>query len=152
MIHWMLHNMLDQIYWQVPNRIMVMQFSGELSFVEFKTSIMQAQTKLRETALASDLQIHVINDLTRTSATTSQWMEFSQVNRFIKSLPEQLITGWLVIVDSHPNPMMTFITSVVSQISKVRFRVVGSMDEAVEFLTKVDTTLAIHQPIIGDQQ
>jgi hypothetical protein len=148
----MLHNMLDQIYWQVPNRIMVMQFSGELSFVEFKTSIMQAQTKLRETALASDLQIHVINDLTRTSATTSQWMEFSQVNRFIKSLPEQLITGWLVIVDSHPNPMMTFITSVVSQISKVRFRVVGSMDEAVEFLTKVDTTLAIHQPIIGDQQ
>jgi hypothetical protein len=135
--------MLDQIYWKVPNRIMVMQFSGELSFVEFKTSILKAQTTLRDDIASLELPIHVINDLTRTATSTTQWMEFSQVNRFIKSMPEQLITGWLVIVDSHPNPMMTFITSVVSQISKVRFRVVGSMDEAMEFLATVDSTLAV---------
>lgn len=136
--------MLDQIYWKVPERIMVMQFSGELSFVEFKTSILKAQATLEPMAGPEKPQIHVINDLTRTSTSTSQWMEFSQVNRFVKSLPAQLITGWLVIVDSHPNPMMTFITSVVSQITKVRFRVLGSMDEALEFLTSVDNTLALH--------
>jgi hypothetical protein len=133
--------MLDEIYWKVPVRILVMHLSGELSFEEFRTGILQAQATLQEASTSDGLQVHVINDLTRTEATIRQWMEFSEVNAFIRSLPEQLITGWLIIIDSHLNPMMTFITSVVSRITNVRFRVVSAMDEALDVLSKVDTIL-----------
>ncbi len=135
--------MLDQLYWRIPERVLVMQFSGELSFEEFKSGVLAAHKMLAEANLPPDKLVHVINDVSRTAATRQNWMQFSQVNSFMKSLPEQFITGWLVIVDSQPNPMASFIASVVSQITRTRFQVVGSMDEAIDYLAKVDLTLAL---------
>ena len=135
--------MLDQIYWRIPNRVLVMQYSGELSFEEFKTGVLAAHKMLAEADIPTNSLVHVINDVSRTSATRRNWMQFSQVNSFMKSLPDQLITGWLVIVDSTPNPMASFIVSVVSQVTRTRFHVVTSMDEAIDYLSKVDLTLAL---------
>ncbi len=92
---------------------------------------------------SGDAPVHLIFD---TSSLEPVNVPLKNVVEMV-TFPGENKLGWVIIVGE--NPFARFVGSMLMQAGRVKYRMVGSMDEAVAILQRMDTSL---QYAIQDQQ
>ncbi|MFZ4813908.1 MAG: hypothetical protein ACOYL5_05180 [Phototrophicaceae bacterium] len=130
--------MIDSIYWQVPNRVLVVRFEGEISKPDAWYVVEDIyQTIEQHTHTPS---VHVIYHA------LNAWMNEEEITlSFLYSLvkihprPRQL--GWSIYVHSESTTAFRFVSESVTNLLHIRYRFIPTMSAANAFLHSVDSTL-----------
>ena len=121
-----------EIKWYIPEHVLYARYSGEVSIDDIRRQYEEGIDLCHsvETSL-----VHMI-------------VEFDNVTSFPKSLSDYKgafgekarNAGWVIVVGD--NRMIRFLSTVVSNLMKLRFTYVNSSDEAIEYLVARDSALA----------
>ncbi|MBC8099424.1 MAG: hypothetical protein H7Y11_08270 [Armatimonadetes bacterium] len=136
--------MLNQVYWEIQDRVMTMEFSGAVRTDDFINAIETAESFRAHLPAAAT--VHVINDVSRRAAIDRDLLSLSEVTALIRKHSLTGLNGWLVIVEPNPNPVLIFVAQTVAQITHFRLRIFNSKAAALRFLYKADPLLP--QPMI----
>lgn len=79
--------------------------------------------------------VHLIVDTTRLAHFPTNLNVLNKVSSTYMNHP---LLGWIVVIGT--NPMARFIGSMITQLFRVRFRMVTSFEAAVVYLAEVDTS------------
>jgi hypothetical protein len=125
-----------EIGWQQPRRVIYERFYDAITIEEL-TSIQQ---EFFQYLLDGDAPVHSIIDL---SAVKSYPKSINQVRQALS--PDKTGKGGRVVIVVGSNPIMRFITSMISQIvfKDAQFTFCTSLDEAFAYLRQMDTTVTI---------
>jgi hypothetical protein len=120
--------MLDFVRWMVQGRVLLVQFSGVLTLEDVHQMNMQALVLMEEA-----LPPHV--DVIANGTLVTQFdKDLVNVRNLSGSLGKHPMLNWHIIVDPDPNPAMKFLGSIVFKLLGARYRVMSSIDDALEFL------------------
>lgn len=120
--------MLDFVRWIVQGRVLLVQFSGILTLEDVHQMNMQALVLMDEA-----LPPHV--DVIANGTFVTQFdRDLVNVRNLRGSLGKHPMLNWHIIVDPDPNPAMKFLGSIVFKLLGARYRVMATVEEALEFL------------------
>jgi hypothetical protein len=122
-----------KVGWLLENKIILVVGSGVFT-IEDSLGNMREAAALAEQA--APILLHGIINMLDVTKQPSLAEQFSTRHQVI--VPPN--HGWTIIV-SKPNSLIRFITSVTIQLFNLRFRMVGSMEEALDLLQKLDPSL-----------
>lgn len=121
--------------WLIENAVIHSTYAGDLSIEDFQESVSNVVAYFD----ASDRPlVHVLVD---NKDVESHPTRLGELNRLTRPMFDHPKMGWLIIY-GYTNPVAKFLSKMLAQIFKTRFRMVETYDEAVEFLQWVDTTLS----------
>lgn len=121
------------IRWLVPGRIIDVTITGEISIEDLEN---ESNIILDMFAESDAPLVHVItNEAALESLPTSLQM-FSDALDFMRD-PR---LGWMIMYPSNDS-MSKFLSGMVAGISKVRYRRFDTLEESLQFLVTVDTSL-----------
>ena len=123
--------MSSQLSWYLENRVMQIVNQGELrdqDLFDLDGSAIQYMEQ------CSVPLVHLIIDhrLGSNSPSAKGLMQLKW--------PKHPKMGWIVMIGL-ANPLQRFVTAVASNFFKTRLRMVNTLDEALDFLNEVDSTL-----------
>lgn len=137
--------MLGEFYWLVEGRVLVVPFLETVTLEDVKD--MNERTVRIAKEEGTGPMTHIISD-SRERADLAP--ELKSVKHFKDIMPpDDDVLGWSIVVDPSPDFIMRFVANTVMQMRNRRFRVMHSMDEALQFLLHVDSTLP---PTTVDQE
>ncbi len=99
---------------------------------------------------AQQFNAYMLAHLTMHSATTHLIADITQARQMPSHIPElkgafsylrQPGMGWLIVVNSSPNPLANMLAAVITKAAGVNMRFAKTMDEALDALRRLDLTL-----------
>jgi hypothetical protein len=124
------------VEWMVENRVILAVCSGVFTTQDAINNTRESAALADQAAASGYSIVHAIANMLAVTK------HFSLAEQF--SIRNQMRTpanrGWVIIV-SNPNSFVRFIGTVAIQLLNLRFRMVGSMEEALSTLQKLDPTL-----------
>lgn len=133
--------MAYELNWLVENKVIEIGIHGE---IELDTIEAMSKEILDYIEMSDMPLVHVMID---DEDVTTSIKQIKGVVNVGKAMNHPRF-GWLIIYGSS-NKMFQFMSYLISQISKVRFRRFSTRAEALEFLRTVDTTLPTVEEILG---
>lgn len=122
-----------QVRWLIEDRVLLGQTPSNFQ-AEDMALLDQMMMSYLEKAPSGQL-VHFIGDMTE--ATTSPSLREQRQLGF----PKHPNYGWTIMYGLHTKPIMKMIMSIATQLFQARFREVKDMNEALDFLQYIDTTL-----------
>lgn len=120
--------MLDFVRWLVQGRVMLVQFSGVLTLEDVQQMNEKAALLMEEA-----IPPHV--DVIANGTYVTQFdRNLVNVRNLRSSLGKHPMVNWHIIVDPDPNPAMQFLGSIVFKLLGARYRVMKTVDDALNFL------------------
>ena len=135
--------MSEQVSWLIPKRVILQRMPGAYNGEEAAAVFSTIRAYLDE---SDELLVHVLVDMTEN---TSMPMNIRDAQPLVKEIFSHPRIGWTVIYGMR-NPAMRFLSSVVSQVSRVRFRNVATREEAIQHLEAVVHGLPPLRPLLED--
>jgi hypothetical protein len=131
--------MLDAMYWAVQGRVVMTRFSGKYTLEDVEESISQYATMVVNEGKPPF--IHNIMDGTTVTELSQDVLSLIKVSKLMRSTLNDTRVGWILSVDPDPHPVLRFVGVALMQMTKVRYRHLSTMEEAIAFLADVDDTL-----------
>ena len=125
--------------WLIPNRVFCLGLQGSLTAESLDSALAECRTVL---AQAHEAPVHIILDLTATQRDESMIVKLKQsVDELRKMHPAPPHAGWTVIADAMPNQIVKSIGASITQVIKIRTRFTTGVQEGLDFLRRIDSTL-----------
>lgn len=123
--------------WYLKNRVILTRITGEMDTNEIR-ALNDRAVGMIDNAELSDSATPLVHHLINIEEMTGFPRKINEVSNSVTFASPQM--GWLIIVGK-VNPIIRFFGGVITQVSKIRFRVIETMPEALEFLQEVDPSL-----------
>lgn len=121
------------ITWLVEKRVIHVKLENEVTIDEAERINQQL---LEFFDAGAPPLVHMICDTSRMSRFPTN---LGLLNDVSSTYMKHRLLGWVIVIGS--NPMARFIGSIITQVFRVRFRMVPSFPAAVDFLAEVDSTV-----------
>jgi hypothetical protein len=131
--------MLVKTEWHQIGRIIVQAFSGDVSLADVEQG-WQAVTALIK-ADGGRLPIHLIIDFSQRKTYAPELFTLPTMRRLFELSNQSKRLAWLIAVQAAPHPMMLFSSTLAARLTGHKFRVVGSVEEALRYLRFTDSSL-----------
>ena len=131
--------MAYQISWLVEGRVMQIIVNGTTTVEEIQD---QALSLTKYLDNGQGPLVHTFIDLLQLENFP---INLSLLNNSMASTLQHSKVGWNIVITS--NRMVKFLTSLVMQLSKVRFRTFATWEEGIAFLNDMDSTLPDLSPL-----
>lgn len=118
--------------WLVHGRVLVAEFTGDVSGSHVRTVNLDMQAMIGEAGIAP---VHVIVDMTRVERLPTNLRDVMGSMRV--DYPEK--SGWTVVVSG--SSVARFVAAITAQFLRQRVRSVPTLDDAYRFLWTADATL-----------
>ena len=119
--------------WLLPKRVIFCYVSGTQSMDEARESFGELTSRLD----AGEAPTHYVADLRHLDKLpTTNVREIQELVSFVNH-PN---LGWIVVI-GRSNPTMTFVLTIVAKLTGVRYRAVDTLQEAIAFLSNIDSSL-----------
>jgi hypothetical protein len=126
-----------QISWYIDKRIILAEFSGDLTLQEAEAASGHVATLV---AYGEAPLVHLIADASGLEKFPTQ---LSLLNGDASQHLRNPNLGWTIVISS--SAITRFVSSIMTQVARVRFRMFASLEEGLAFLAEQDSTL---QPYI----
>jgi hypothetical protein len=123
-----------QLDWVVSDQIVMMRIEGEPT----QDEVIAALHELRGYLMSESLFVHVLLDDHLADGQPPNMLKLREV---IRQTFEGTKIGWFLIVHEEKRSLVDFFAAVLAQIMKVRYQRFDSIDTALAFLIKQDSTL-----------
>lgn len=89
--------------------------------------------------------VHMIIDISKVEKFPTN---LASIREMMKKQGDAETVGWVLLVGAH-NPVVRFIASIITQLSgeNIHFRLIDSLNEAIDFLHEHDATLRNLNPV-----
>jgi hypothetical protein len=124
--------MPSETRWLLEDRILFSHHSGVMSDEDIQK--MDAETLAYLEASSAQLVHHIIDSRAITKAASIR--QTMQVKA-----PYHPRTGWVITIGASQNPLVRFLTALVTSATKLRYREVATFEDALALLQQLDTTL-----------
>lgn len=122
-----------EISWYIPGRVVYAKFTGEISLNDAET----ASELTAQLLQAGDPPlVHLIADTTKLDRFPTN---LNLLNRSASKHLWQPKLGWTIVIST--NSTTRFISGIITQVARVRFRMFPTMEDGLKFLTDQDVTL-----------
>lgn len=136
--------MPSQISWLLDRRVIFVKFTGEVTVEDLQSF----NTSMHEYLdLGQPPLVHIISDSSETNKFPINLGALNKV--FFQQRPNPKM-GWIVVITA--NRMLSFVSSMLAQLGKSRFRTFNTMQEAIAFLNDIDVTLPTLVPPDTEKQ
>jgi hypothetical protein len=125
--------MYQRLKWLKDQRVIFVQFEGNLTIEEIAAYDTEIQQRLNE----ATEKVHVIADLGKVAHFPVNMMRVREVLTYHKHAR----LGWHVLVNDHPNPLMNFFATAISNVAGLKVQHARTLEEAILTLSRVDMTL-----------
>jgi hypothetical protein len=126
--------MAFQNRWLVEDRVVLVEFSGDITLDE----LMANDADMLRYVNSGTPPVHIICKLQGAKRFPTN---ISNISRSAKQYLTSPNIGWFLIVGVD-NPLLTFIGSIVAQVSQLKFKQAADLDEALQVLGRMDFSLA----------
>jgi hypothetical protein len=122
-----------EISWYIPGRVVHAKFTGEISLPEA-----EAASELTAQLLQSGDPplVHLIADTTKLDRFPTN---LNLLNRSASKHLWQPKLGWTIVIST--NSTTRFISGIITQVARVRFRMFPTLEDGLKFLADQDVTL-----------
>ena len=127
--------------WFLEKRVLLTTFSGELSVAELTASTEEIRAAIDQ---SEGQFLHCLGDLGGVTKIPSNLKAITDATEGAMRHPH---FGWMIVYDM-PNPVIKFFGDIATRFFQVRYRVLDTQVEALEFLNSVDSTLPPLKPLI----
>ncbi|MCC6614761.1 MAG: hypothetical protein IT320_14875 [Anaerolineae bacterium] len=125
--------------WLVPNRVYCLSLQGRLTAESLDEALARCRVVVAQERAEP---VHVILDLTATQRDETMIVRLKQaVDELRKMHPAPPLAGWTVIADTMPNQIVKSIGASITQVIKIRTRFTTSVQEGLDFLRRIDSSL-----------
>ena len=122
-----------EISWYIPGRVVYAKFTGEISLHDAET----ASELTAQLLQAGDPPlVHLIADTTKLDRFPTN---LNLLNRSASKHLWQPKLGWTIVIST--NSTTRFISGIITQVARVRFRMFPTMEDGLKFLADQDSTL-----------
>lgn len=128
-----------EVRWYCDGLVLYARLNGKITgsdLVDYSTTIQ------RFMATSDAPLVHLLVDISGVQA-------YPPLRDIMKSVRMPAQTGWSLVMGVASNVMLNFMTQVVTSALQLRFRKADTLDEALDFLQKVDSTLPDLQQFRG---
>lgn len=132
--------MLVKTEWYTPQRIIHQVYSGDISFADMQTGH-QVVLRLIDEAHHNKDRIHIIINMTARESLSPDLMNLNTLRRLFRFDAYSDLVGWILIIQSQPNPIMHFFSLAAAKVTGFRLRMMPNLDDAHTFLKRADTSL-----------
>ncbi len=122
-----------EVSWYRPNRIIYERVYGELTLNEVQGTVVEIERMLEE----GTSPIHLIVDMRELDKVKVPVKEIANVSRSLRSTK----LGWVLLL-STGKPLLDFLASVVSQVTRMQLAKRASLDQVDDFLLRQDASLS----------
>ena len=129
--------MLDVVSWRIPQKVLYSQFSGTVHLQDLQEMMRIGYEMIDSESSAEG--IHGVVDVSRCEQYARDLMNLSAMKALSRPHPR---TGWVIMINPAPHPVMQFISASVIKLLKVNYAMVKSDTEAMAMLQHVDRGLA----------
>lgn len=119
------------IQWHIPQRVLQIKLSGEVSLQDMVKMIDETHTYVN----SGQAPVHILIDATDYANTPVNFQEISKIAPTMGN-PN---TGWWVLIN--PGKMMWFTSTILSKLLGVKIKTSNSLEEALLILERVDLSL-----------
>lgn len=132
--------MLNKIYWQVPGRVIVTEYAGAVSVDDL---VFGGETVVQLIDIKGQQPyVHAIIDTSkRANVDDASFLNEASIASIQQSLQTHPLAGWTVIIDPRSGRMNRWIRQLSGRAHQSHYHICGSLDDALAFLSKQDTTL-----------
>lgn len=120
--------------WYLAGRVVYIQVHGDFSLEELEALSQEFVTRY---APEGQPPVHTVMDMREVGAYATRLDKVKAASDAAMTHPDM---GWMIVV-AKPNPVLKFVTSVTSQVSGKKFRMVNTPEDAIDSLRKLDVTL-----------
>lgn len=121
------------VQWYIPNHVLISRFYGDVTPQDIRK---QYTLGLEMSESVNTALVHLITDVSEVQSFPKNVMDMKD------SLGTKARNaGWVVLVGE--NKMIRFLSSVVSNLMKLRFTYVNTLEEALKYITDRDPNLDI---------
>jgi len=126
-----------EIKWYIQDHVLIARYYGHVSAEDIHKQYLEG---IRMSESVDTALVHMIADIADVTSFPKNVMEFQG------SFGEKAKNaGWVVLVGE--NKMIRFLSSIISNLMKLRFAYVNTHDEAVEFITARDPFLSLEEAL-----
>src|SRR5262245_25915737 len=120
-----------QMQWYCEGLVMYVEISGDITTAD----MIAYSNTLKQLVDSSDAPlVHMITDVSGITSHPS----LREIMKYTK-MPARL--GWSLVIGMNTNAIVRFIAQAVSSALRLRYRELTSLDQALDFLQKMDSTL-----------
>jgi hypothetical protein len=120
-----------KVGWYIKDRVVLSYFWGQITSEEVEYVMDQATDHIQS-------GIHPVHSIVHGLEVTKYPMNLPQVLQMTSVLKNSDF-GWFIMITD--DRMARFMSSVVSQVTKLKFRSISTIEETVEFLRDMDPSL-----------
>jgi hypothetical protein len=134
------------ISWYIEGRVVQAIFTGEMSLEEAETASEMTAQYIQN---GQPPLVHLIADTTRLERFPTN---LNLLNRSASKHLWQPKLGWTIVIST--NSTTRFISGIITQVARVRFRMFPTLEEGMRFLTDQDDTLSglpLAKPVLQQQ-
>jgi len=124
-------------YWVIPDQIKFVKYIDAVTLDDLARIANHNIKHLTQPDRTT--QFHIINDLTQSTSNPS----FLEAKKYSDMVAEHKHFGWTIIINDM-NAFMRFTVTMVLQVTQLKYKMVSNMEDAIEFLKTVDSTLPDH--------
>jgi hypothetical protein len=126
-------NMAYEVSWYIEGRVIFSRFSGDVT-IDDLDQVNKLVIEFLDSSASN--AVHHLSDATGIDSHPNNAFALQNSQSYLKHSR----LGW-VVVYGVKNKTLNFLSALVTQVLKVRVRMLASHDEAVTFLQQVDKTL-----------
>lgn len=126
--------MAYSVRWQIPKKVIHIQFSGEVRLEEARSLTLELLKMVEE----GQDPVHLITDQSKVSISAINTMGL--VDTFSPLLKNTKL-GWCLFYGTQ-HRFIYFITQVISNLSRIKYRQVANLEAGLAFLQEKDHTLS----------
>jgi hypothetical protein len=128
--------MSTQQKWYLNNRIVFVEFAGELSVDDIVEAL---ETSINYVERSDAQPVHFLHDWTQLKKFPTNILQIRRQSDI--RLSDRAKLGWMVAY-GNDNRLMRYISQTVTYLFDIRFRMFSTREEALRFLHKMDDTLS----------
>ena len=122
-----------EITWYIPGRVVYAKFTGEINLNDAETAIELTAQILQD---GYPPLVHLLADTTKLYRVPTN---LNLLNRSASKHLWQPKLGWTIVIST--NSTTRFISGIITQVARVRFRMFPTMEDGLKFLADQDITL-----------
>lgn len=132
--------MAYNISWYIPKRVVHATFMGEITLAEAETA---SELTAQLIGDGDPPMVHLIADTTRLERFPTN---LNLLNRSASKHLWQPKLGWTIVIST--NSTTRFISGIITQVARVRFRMFPTLEDGMAFLADQDSSL---NPLINNK-
>ena len=122
-----------EISWYIPGRVVYAKFTGEINLNDAETA---SELTAQMLQAGDPPLVHLIADTTKLDRFPTN---LNLLNRSASKHLWQPKLGWTIVIST--NSTTRFISGIITQVARVRFRMFPTMEDGLKFLADQDGTL-----------